>query len=67
MKRLFIFEFKHSKDEDNLERDAECGMNQILEKEYYNVEQYQQWTCIAIGVLCTHKKMSPLKFHQFKI
>jgi PD-(D/E)XK nuclease superfamily len=67
MKQLFIFEFKHSKTTGDLERDAENGLKEIHEKKYYNIEQYCQWKCIAIGVSFYLRKMSQLKCDEFEV
>ena len=58
MKRLFIFEFKHSKVFKNLEKDANKGLQQIFEQKYYDDAQYNGWTCFAIGVSCFIKRIS---------
>ena len=58
MKRLFIFEFKHSKVFKNLEKDANKGLQEILEQKYYDDAQYNGWTCFAIGVSCFMKRIS---------
>ena len=67
MKRLFIFEFKHSKNECDLEVDASKGLKQIHEKKYYQDEQYNGWTCFAIGVSFFKKEISELKYEQFQV
>jgi hypothetical protein len=63
-KRLLIFEFKHSKELRNLQRDAMRGLDQILAKKYYDIVLYSGWTCYAIGVSFHGKYMSDLECKQ---
>ena len=67
MKRLFIFKFKHSKVEDDLEKDAKDGLQQIRGEKNYEGEKYSQWTCFAVGVSFFQNAMSSLEFEQFQV
>ena len=40
IERLLVFEFKHSKAIDDLEKDAKVGLKQILEKKYFRNERF---------------------------
>jgi Predicted AAA-ATPase/PD-(D/E)XK nuclease superfamily len=66
IKRLIVFELKHSKAIDDLEEDAKAGLNQILEKQYFRNEQYHHWQCVAIGVSFFSKEMSQFECREFK-
>jgi hypothetical protein len=67
LKRLFIFEFKHSKEESNLRGDAKLALKQILAKKYYDIVLYSGWMCYAIGVSFHGKHMSDLECKQVLI
>jgi PD-(D/E)XK nuclease superfamily len=67
IKRLIVFELKHSKAVDDMEEDAKVGLNQILEKKYFRNEQYCDWQCVAIGVSFFRKEMSQFECETFKI
>ena len=67
MKRLFIFEFKHSKVFKNLEKDANKGLQQIFEQKYYDDAQYNGWTCFSIGVSFYKKLMSDLAYEEIRV
>jgi hypothetical protein len=67
IKRLILFEFKHSKAIDDLEKDAKAGLKQIVEKQYFRNEQYDHWQCVAIGVSFFSKEISQFECEQFEI
>lgn len=66
-KKLFIFEFKRSKNEHGLDKDAVEGLKQIHEKKYYQDNQYVGWKCVAIGVSFFKKQMSKMQYEEFQV
>ena len=67
LKRLFIFEFKRSKEEEDLITDAANGLQQIQEKKYYRTQQYSGWTCFLIGVAFYQKYMSNFVWEEIAL
>ena len=65
-KRLIIFEFKVSKDANDLEKDAKQGLKQIKAKEYHKDQKYVGWACFAIGVSFFKKYMSKLEYEPLE-
>ncbi|KAJ3209673.1 hypothetical protein HK099_008445 [Clydaea vesicula] len=59
LKRVFIFEFKKSGDEDSLEIDAKKALQQIVDKKYSHGST--NYECHLIGVSFFKKKMSNLE------
>ena len=65
-KRLIIFEFKVSKDANDLEKDAKQGLKQVQEREYHEDQKYVGWTHYAIGVSFFKKHMSKLEYEPLE-
>lgn len=61
MKKCFIFEFKISKAESALEKDAHCGLEQIIDLKYAAESLDKGYDCIGIGIACYREKLSQLK------
>ena len=61
LKKCFIFEFKLSRNESALDKDAQNGLEQIISKKYAAESLDKGYSCIGVGIACYQKKLSQLK------
>ena len=62
----FIFVFKLSRSENNLDGDAQIGLDQIIRNNYAAESLEKGYKCIGVGIACHKRKISQLK-SQFLI
>ncbi|KAI3630121.1 hypothetical protein MIR68_011556 [Amoeboaphelidium protococcarum] len=65
LKRVFIFEFKLSKRESDLQEDAETGLKQIIDRNY--VADLRDCECFLVGVAFYGKKLSELAVNNIQV
>jgi hypothetical protein len=61
LQKCFIFEFKLSRIESALDKDAQSGLEQIIDLRYAAESLNTGYICIGIGIACHRKKISHLK------
>ncbi|KAI3652883.1 hypothetical protein MP228_002308 [Amoeboaphelidium protococcarum] len=67
LKRVFVFEFKLSQCESDLQEDAKTVLKQIIDHQYYVVADLHDCECFLVGVAFHGKKLSELAVHKIQV
>ncbi|KAI3630897.1 hypothetical protein MIR68_012332 [Amoeboaphelidium protococcarum] len=67
LNRVFVFNFKLSQRESDLQEDAKTVLKQIIDHQYYVVADLHDCECFLVGVAFHGQKLSELAVHKIQL